>query len=263
MNILEKIMINKKIEVEKDKIMNPIELLKSKTLNKNNSFSKALIEFKKKNSTAIIAEIKKASPSKGILKNDFNHIDIAEEFYNNNAACLSVLTEKKYFHGDKSFVNDIKKKFDIPILNKDFFIDTYQIYEANKNGADCILIILNSSKKDLINDLICTAKRLGMDFILEIHNEKEMEIALDYNGGIIGINNRNLENFSVSINNTIRIFKEFENSIKNKILISESGFHKKEDIKKIKDHTNINNFLIGESLMKSDSISKCFKDLTE
>ena len=106
------------IEVEKDKIMNPIELLKSKTLNKNNSFSKALIEFKKKNSTAIIAEIKKASPSKGILKNDFNHIDIAEEFYNNNAACLSVLTEKKYFHGDKSFVNDIKKKFDIPILNK-------------------------------------------------------------------------------------------------------------------------------------------------
>ena len=178
MNILEKIIVDKKKEVENDKMQFPINKVKSTISQKNNIFSKCLKNYEKKNTPAIIAEIKKASPSKGILIDNFNHLDIAEQYVENNAACLSILTEKKYFLGDKQFVKDIKKKFNIPILNKDFFVDPYQIFEANKNGADCILIIINSSSSNLIKDLISVSNELGMDFILEVHNEKEMETAL-------------------------------------------------------------------------------------
>ncbi len=261
MIILKKIIVDKKKEVENDKKQFPIHELKSKVSQKNNIFSKCLKKYEEKNTPAIIAEIKKASPSKGILVDKFNHLNIAEEYVKNNAACLSVLTEKKYFLGNKQYVKDIKKKFSIPILNKDFFIDPYQVFEANKNGADCILIIINSTSKNLVKDLISVSNDLGMDFILEIHNEKEMESALNYDAGIIGINNRNLEDFTVSLDNTIRIFKEFESSLKNKLLISESGFKEKNDLIKIKNETGINNYLIGESLVKSNSIKECFEKL--
>lgn len=259
MSILKKIILNKKKEVENDKVQFPINELKKKISQKNKLFSKCLKEYENKNTPAIIAEIKKASPSKGILVDNFNHLYIAEEYVKNNAACLSILTEKKYFLGNKQFVKDIKKKFNIPVLNKDFFIDPYQIYEANKNGADCILIIINSTDVNLVRDLISVSNELSMDFILEVHNEKEMETALKYDEGIIGINNRNLENFTVSLDNTVKIFKEFESSLKNKLLISESGFKDKNDLAKIKNETGINNFLIGESLMKSSSIKECFQ----
>ena len=125
------------------------------------------------------------------------------------------------------------------------------------------MVIVNSSDSTLINELISSADELGMDSILEIHNEKEMEIALNYKNALLGINNRNLENFNVTLDTTIKIYKEFESVLKNKIIISESGFHSNEDIKKIKNETGINNFLIGESLIKSDSISECFKNLVK
>ena len=259
MSILKKIILHKKKEVENDKVQFPINELKKKISQKNKLFSKCLKEYENKNTPAIIAEIKRASPSKGILVDNFNHLYIAEEYVKNNAACLSILTEKKYFLGNKQFVKDIKKKFNIPVLNKDFFIDPYQIYEANKNGADCILIIINSTDVNLVKDLISVSNELSMDFILEVHNEKEMETALKYDEGIIGINNRNLENFTVSLDNTVKIFKEFESSLKNKLLISESGFKDRNDLAKIKSETGINNYLIGESLVKSDSIKECFK----
>ena len=259
MSILEKIIIDKKKEVESDKLQFPINEIERKISQKNKIFSKCLKEYQIKNTPAIIAEIKKASPSKGILVNDFNHLNIAEEYVKNGAACLSILTEKKYFLGNKQFVKDIKEKFNIPVLNKDFFIDPYQIFEANKNGADCILIIINSTDENLVKDLIHVSKELSMDFILEVHNEKEMEAALKYDEGIIGINNRNLEDFTVSLDNTIKIFKEFESSLKNKLLISESGFKDRDDLAKVKSETGINNYLIGESLIKSNSIKECFQ----
>ena len=260
MNILEKIINDKKKEVKLDKIKNPIDQLKKKVSNKKYIFSNTLENYKQENKIAIIAEIKKASPSKGIIKENFDHLKIAEEYIKNNAACLSVLTEKKYFLGNKKFVRDIKKKFNTPVLNKDFFIDPYQVIEANQNGSDCILVIINSSDETLINELISTADELGMNSILEVHSEKEMEIALNFKNALFGINNRNLENFSVSLDTTINIYKEFESSLKNKIVISESGFHSNEEIKKVKNETGINNFLIGESLIKSDSITECFQN---
>ena len=261
MNILEKIINDKKKEVKLDKIKNPIDQLKKKVSNKKYIFSNTLENYKQENKIAIIAEIKKASPSKGIIKEDFDHLKIAEEYIKNNAACLSVLTEKKYFLGNKKFVRDIKKKFNTPVLNKDFFIDPYQVIEANQNGSDCILVIINSSDETLINELISTADELGMNSILEVHSKKEMEIALNFKNALFGINNRNLENFSVSLDTTINIYKEFESALKNKIVISESGFHSNEEIKKVKNETGINNFLIGESLIKSDSITECFQNL--
>jgi indole-3-glycerol phosphate synthase len=260
MNILEKIINDKKKEVKLDKIKNPIDQLKKKVSNKKYIFSNTLENYKQENKIAIIAEIKKASPSKGIIKENFDHLKIAEEYIKNNAACLSVLTEKKYFLGNKKFVRDIKKKFNTPVLNKDFFIDPYQVIEANQNGSDCILVIINSSDETLINELISTADELGMNSILEVHSEKEMEIALNFKNALFGINNRNLENFSVSLDTTINIYKEFESALKNKIVISESGFHSNEEIKKVKNETGINNFLIGESLIKSDSITECFQN---
>ena len=260
MNILEKIINDKKKEVKLDKIKNPIDQLKKKVSNKKYIFSNTLERYKQENKIAIIAEIKKASPSKGIIKEDFDHLKIAEEYIKNNAACLSVLTEKKYFLGNKKFVRDIKKKFNTPVLNKDFFIDPYQVIEANQNGSDCILVIINSSDETLINELISTADELGMNSILEVHTKKEMEIALNFKNALFGINNRNLENFSVSLDTTINIYKEFESALKNKIVISESGFHSNEEIKKVRNETGINNFLIGESLIKSDSITECFKN---
>jgi len=260
MNILEKIINDKKNEVKLDKIKNPIDQLKKKVSNKKYIFSNTLENYKQENKIAIIAEIKKASPSKGIIKEDFDHLKIAEEYIKNNAACLSVLTEKKYFLGNKKFVRDIKKKFNTPVLNKDFFIDPYQVIEANQNGSDCILVIINSSDETLINELISTADELGMNSILEVHSEKEMEIALNFKNALFGINNRNLENFSVSLDTTINIYKEFESALKNKIVISESGFHSNKEIKKVKNETGINNFLIGESLIKSDSITECFQN---
>ena len=260
MNILEKIINDKKKEVKLDKIKNPIDQLKKKVSNKKYIFSNTLENYKQENKIAIIAEIKKASPSKGIIKENFDHLKIAEEYVKNNAACLSVLTEKKYFLGNKKFVRDIKKKFNTPVLNKDFFIDPYQVIEANQNGSDCILVIINSSDETLINELISTADELGMNSILEVHNEKEMEIALNSKNALLGINNRNLENFSVSLDTTINIYKEFESALKNKIVISESGFHSNEEIKKVQNETGINNFLIGESLIKSDSITECFQN---
>ena len=260
MNILEKIINDKKKEVKLDKIKNPIDQLKKKVSNKKYIFSNTLENYKQENKIAIIAEVKKASPSKGIIKENFDHLKIAEEYIKNNAACLSVLTEKKYFLGNKKFVRDIKKKFNTPVLNKDFFIDPYQVIEANQNGSDCILVIINSSDETLINELISTADELGMNSILEVHSEKEMEIALNFKNALFGINNRNLENFSVSLDTTINIYKEFESALKNKIVISESGFHSNEEIKKVRNETGINNFLIGESLIKSDSITECFQN---
>lgn len=258
MSILKKIIDNKINEVENDKKLISLSQLKNNLIKKNNNFKKKLEEFKKNNKTAIIAEVKKASPSKGILLDNFDHLAIAEEYVRANAACLSVLTEKKYFLGSKKYLSEIKKKFNIPVLCKDFFIDIYQVYEAAYIGADCILILLNSVEDHLIKDLLQAASDCGLDVILEIHNEQEMIRALNFKNVILGINNRNLNTFETDIRTTVNIFNKFD--LSNKTIICESGISSKKDINFIKTETGINNFLIGESLIKSGSI---YSKLTE
>lgn len=262
MNILHKIIKDKKKEVIQDKKIN-FYISKSIHLKRKFFFEKRLINFKKKNKIAIIAEIKKASPSKGMLRKNFNPIKIAKEYYHNGVACISVLTEKKYFLGNKKFISDIKQRFQIPLLCKDFFIDPYQVYEAHKLGADCILVLIKQTNKTLVRELYRASEQLGLNCIMEVHSKSEMETALNFKKSIIGINNRNLENFKVDLNNTVKIYNSFKKELKNRTVICESGIHTKADIAKIKKETDINNFLVGESLMKSSSIKNSISSLIE
>ncbi|MAW01298.1 MAG: indole-3-glycerol phosphate synthase [Candidatus Pelagibacter sp.] len=258
-NILNKICKDKIIEIKEAKNKLSLDELKKNIKKKKFAFSKQIDNFKFDNKTCLIAEIKKASPSKGIFRENFDHVNIAKEYINNGVACLSIITEKKYFLGSKEYIKDIRKFTNIPILCKDFFVDLYQIYEASVLGADCVLILIKNTNKNLINDMYELAINLGLDVILETHNEKEMEIALKFEKAIIGINNRNLEDFTVNINNTINLYNLFE--LHERKVICESGINSHEDIKKIKNETNINNFLVGESIIRSSSISEKISSL--
>jgi indole-3-glycerol phosphate synthase len=225
--------------------------------NKNSFYKKLKIE---NNKISIIGEIKKASPSLGIFVNDtIDIIKIAKTYEENNISCLSVLTDEKYFHGSINDFKQIREEIKIPILRKEFIVDEYQIYESKLIGADCILIILSMlspSDADKFNNI---AHELGLDVIIEVHDSYEFNIADNINSKIIGINNRNLNNFRTDLKTTIKLATEFKNS--EKILISESGFQHKKDIQKIRDNTDINNFLIGEYLMKSKDLPSHIREL--
>jgi indole-3-glycerol phosphate synthase len=250
MNILKEIVNYKKKKIIFEKKKNKILF----NFKKKSLFKSKLVNNIKKNEISIIAEIKKASPSKGILKKKFNPIDIARQYIDGGASCLSVLTEDKFFLGKKNYIKQIKKKYNIPILAKDFFIDPFQIHEAKSYGADCILILLSAVKEKLARELYDEANKCGLDTIVEVHNEKEMAFALSLKESIIGINNRNLKTFVTNINNTVNLFKKFK--LKKRIVVSESGFHSKKDILHICRKTNIRTFLVGESLIKSNNIKK-------
>jgi indole-3-glycerol phosphate synthase len=249
MNILKQIINYKKKKIISDK---KNAILFANNNNKKSHF-KSKIEYNlKNNKISIIAEIKKASPSKGILTKKFNPINIAKQYVEGGATCLSVLTEDKFFLGKKNYIKQIKHRYKIPILAKDFFIDPFQIYEAKFYGADCILILLSAVKKKLAKELYDTANKCGMDTIVEVHNDNEMTFALSLKKSIIGINNRNLKTFATDINNTINLHRNF--NLKNRVVVSESGINSKKDILNICKKTNIRTFLIGESLIKSSNI---------
>jgi indole-3-glycerol phosphate synthase len=251
MNILKQIINYKKKKIISDK-KNAILFANNNNNNKKSHFKSKIEYHLKNNKISIIAEIKKASPSKGILTKKFNPINIAKQYVKGGATCLSVLTEDKFFLGNKNYIKQIKKKYKIPILAKDFFIDPFQIYEAKFYGADCILILLSAVKKKLAKELYDTANKCGMDTIVEVHDDSEMTFALSLKKSIIGINNRNLKTFKTDINNTINLYRKF--NLKNRVVVSESGINSKKDILTICKKTNIRTFLIGESLIKSSNI---------
>ena len=250
-NILEKI-IKKKIE--------KIDLLKKtidvkslhEIINKNNSF----IDFKKKiennltnNKSSIIAEIKKASPSAGVIIDDYNPVEIAKIYDENNVTCLSVLTEEDFFLGNLIHVSKIKDKIKLPILCKDFFIDKFQVPLAKSYGADAILIILAGVSDDLANELYEEALKFNMSVIVEVHTVEEAKKALNFKEALIGINNRDLKTLKTDINTTYDIHNVLINH--QGPLISESGIKTKEELLDLKNKTSINTFLIGESLLKN------------
>ena len=247
-NILEKIVNDKKQSLElikKEKSLNILE----KNI-KNQSFLNFKEAIQKNKGVSIISEIKKASPSAGILSDNFNHLDIAKMYIENGATCLSVLTEEKHFLGKLEHIQDIKKKFKIPILAKDFFIDPYQIALSKSYGSDCILIIIAALNGSQADEIYSEAIKHNMSVIVEVHDLNEAEMALKYDQALIGINNRNLKTLDISINNTISIFEAVK--AHKGPLLSESGIKNEKDAKYIYDKTGIKNFLIGESLLKSD-----------
>ena len=209
----------------------------------------------------MITEIKKASPSAGILLEDFDHLDLAKMYKDNGATCLSVLTEEKHFLGKLEYIQDIKKNLKIPILAKDFFIDPYQVSLAKSYGCDCVLIILAALNGKQADEIYSEALNHNLSVIVEVHNRNEAEIALKYEKALIGINNRNLKTLDVSINNTISIF-EVVKSHKGPLL-SESGIKNERDAQYIFEKTGIKNFLIGESLLKSGQPSELMKKLIQ
>ena len=262
-NILKKIIDKKKEKIKIYKNEHSESKLFKDIKNINN-----FIDFKNKikrrnleNKISIIAEIKKASPSLGEIIKNFNPLEIAKVYIENGASFLSVLTEEDFFLGSLDHIKNIKCNYNIPILCKDFFIDTYQVTLAKSFGADCILIILSAVGKELAKDLYQAANDLNISTLVEVHTESEAEIALSFEDSLIGINNRNLRTLDVSLNTSVKLSKIL-NAHKNP-LICESGIHTPEDIKFILDNAKIQNFLIGESLLKSHDIGTKLKQFTQ
>ena len=262
-NILKKIVERKKekiISFKKNYSINNI-LENIKNINNFIDFKSKIIKRSIEKKISIIAEIKKASPSAGILVQNFNPLNIAKLYVENGASFLSVLTEEDFFLGKLDHIRNIKNNHQIPILCKDFFIDTYQVALAKSFGADCILIILSAIDKMLVKDLYQAANDLNISTLIEVHSEKEAEIALSFEDSIIGINNRNLKNLEISLNTSVNLSKIL-NSHKNP-LVCESGIHSHKEIKFIIENANIYNFLIGESLLKSQDIGSKLKEFTQ
>ena len=250
-NILEKIIKTKieKIDVLKKSLK--IDSLKNK-IDENKSF----IDFKEKienninnDKISIIAEIKKASPSAGIIIDDYDPVNIAQIYNDNKATCLSVLTEEDFFLGNLIHITKIKQKINLPILCKDFFVDIFQVHLAKSYGADAILIILAGISDDLANKLYDEALKLNMSVIVEVHTVKEAKKALNFKEALIGINNRNLKTLKTEITTTYDISNILVNHPGP--LISESGIKTKEELLEINKKTKIKTFLIGESLLKN------------
>ena len=260
-NILEKIVKQKKedLKVIKEKVSLASIDNKIKYMNNFIDFKKTLTDREKKNQVSLIAEIKKASPSAGVIIKDFNPVKIANLYSDNDAACLSVLTEEKFFLGSLNYITDIKKKIRLPILAKDFFVDPYQVAYSKSFGCDCILIILSALSQNQADEIYTEALKNKLSVIVEVHDEKEAEIALKYNEAIIGINNRNLKTLNVSLDNSVKIKKKLMSH--EGPLISESGIKNQSDAQYIYDQTGIKNFLIGESLLSADEPSKLMKEI--
>mgnify|MGYP001364400986 CR=1 FL=1 len=259
-NTLEKIIQDKKETLNLIKKSNSLDSLEKKIKNLN-FFSNFKQSIQTNKGISLISEIKKASPSAGILVKDFDHLNIAKLYVDNGSTCLSVLTEEKHFLGKLDYITDIKNKFKIPILAKDFFIDPYQIALSKSYGSDCILIIISALNGSQADEIYDEAIKKNLSVIVEVHDQKEAETALKYKEAIIGINNRNLKTLEISINNTISIFETIKNH--QGPILSESGIKNENDVKYIYDKTGIKNFLIGESLLRSSNPAELIKRIIQ
>ena len=247
MNVLDEIVLNTKSKLEVIKSKTSLEelILQVNKLKIEKSNFKQSLTFKDQ---AIIAEIKKASPSAGIITEDFDPIRKAKEYELFGASALSILTEEDYFLGSIKYLKDVKAISNLPILRKDFVIDEYQIYESKLIGADCILLIVSILSDSELQRFTSLADALGLDYIIEVHDEAELKRVEDFSDAIIGVNNRDLKTFEVNIENSIRLRNFFK---KENIFVAESGIKNQKDIDELSKH-NINVFLIGESLMRGD-----------
>ncbi|MEE8380454.1 MAG: indole-3-glycerol phosphate synthase TrpC [Thermodesulfobacteriota bacterium] len=260
--ILEDIVNHKRYELVTLKRKQPLDKLKDtvKRLSPTRDFKKALA---KRSSTGdskpinVIAEVKKASPSKGIIRNDFNPVDIATTYEENGAIAISVLTDKKYFLGDIEYLKQVKETTSIPVLNKDFIIDPYQIYQARIFGADAVLLIAAILSDNKLTEYLLLCNKLGLHALVEVHTLAELKRVLSTDAQIIGINNRDLKSFEVNTDTSIQLTKYIPDEI---IVVSESGIDNKEIILKLQK-VGIDAFLIGEAFMKEKDFGNKLKEL--
>ena len=259
-NILSEICEKKRIEIEEAKkrcsFASLEKIFKDKT---NRNFKKLLTNSQKEKKNNIIAEIKKASPSAGVIIKDYFPENIAVNYEKTGVGSISILTETSFFQGNLDHLSLINKKSNLPILRKDFIIDPYQTLESKVYKADAILLIVSILSDNQIKDFINIAEKYGLDCIVETHNKEELDRAIKIGYPIIGINNRNLKNFSVDINNTINLLKNIPDEF---VIVAESGIKTRNDIDNY-NQVGVYNFLIGESILKSSNIAQKIKEFLD
>ncbi len=258
-DILKTILAKKSEEVARRKSNTPIVLLQeiATGVQGPRGFYQALRSKADQQKPAIIAEIKKASPSQGVIREDFKPVEIAVDYAFNGATCLSVLTDKEFFQGSEANLQMVRERGPLPAIRKDFMIDPYQIHESRALGADCVLLIVAALDDAMLQELADTATGLGMDVLVEVHDAAELERALRLNTNMIGINNRNLRTFEVSLQTTL----DLKNTIPaDKLVVTESGIHTPADVKLMQDN-GIYTFLVGEAFMRAPSPGQKMREL--
>jgi indole-3-glycerol phosphate synthase len=247
--VLDRILADKRLEVVQRKITTPLAELKARLGDASapRGFLEALKSQLGAGRSAVIAEIKKASPSKGIIRQDFDPVAIANSYAAAGAACLSVLTDEKYFQGHDDFLVAARAAVKLPVLRKDFVVDEYQLFEARALGADCVLLIVSALDIIHLTVLHHAARGLGLDVLMEVHNQVELEAALSLKPGLIGINNRNLKTFETSLETTYGLLDSIPDDV---LVVTESGIRSREDVIAMRDH-NVNSFLVGEAFMRA------------
>jgi indole-3-glycerol phosphate synthase len=260
-DILKKIVSRKHEEIDEGIKRVPLERMIELASNADQTrgFYNALQSKVKQKQSGIIAEIKKASPSKGVLRENFDPVEIAKSYESGGASCLSILTDRDFFQGDPLFLIKARAAVSIPVIRKDFIVDPYQVYESRAMGADCILLIVSCLKDSELKSLSQLASSLGMDTLVEVHDSDELYRALKLKLPMLGINNRNLKNFEVSLQTTIDLLSDIDDD---KLVITESGITSKTDVELMHNH-NVFGFLIGEAFMRDSNPGQKLKEFFE
>lgn len=257
--VLKKIIARKREEVAERRIATPIEELKTRIAEQSpcRGFT-AAIEAKIENGqAAVIAEIKKASPSKGVIRPSFAPSDIAKSYESHGATCLSVLTDVDFFQGADQYLMEARSAVNLPVIRKDFIVDEYQVYESRALGADCILLIVSAVDADQLKEFNQLAHNLGMDVLVEVHNREELALALSLPNRLIGINNRNLHTFATTLDTTYQLLGHIDDD---HIVITESGIHSAEHVRGMRER-GVNGFLIGEAFMRAENPGKAMQSM--
>ena len=257
--ILTKIIEHKKNELVERKQHMPLEKMQEMASDAPSprGFERALRSAQAAKRPGVIAEMKRASPSKGVLRENFNPMEIAASYQTNGASCVSVLTDTEFFKGSCAILELARKTCFLPILRKDFIIDTYQVYETRAVDADCLLLIAACLEDEQMSELYALGKELRLDVLVEVHNAEELDRALKLEPTMIGINNRNLHTFDVSLDTTFGLLRQIP---ENCHVVTESGIHTKEDVAKMTEK-GVNSFLVGEAFMVADDPGAKLKEL--
>jgi len=258
-DILARILARKQQEVAERQRRIPLAEIKAKAAQADNprGFYLAIQTSIDAGKAAVIAEIKKASPSKGIIRADFDPAWIAESYTAGGASCLSVLTDMDFFQGSDDHLQSARSACQLPVIRKDFIMDPYQVYESRAIGADCILLIVAAMDDTMLQELTWLALDLGMDILVEVHDRVELERALMLRTPLIGINNRDLRSFNTDLNTTIGLLTDV---FPDRTVVTESGIHTRDDVALMRKH-NVNAFLVGEAFMRADTPGEKLREL--